>query len=238
MSFFTKEKVNSETEENINDTQDEDDKKLLCYSNKDSICSDNLNRPTVNSIDTNNSVMFSWTSKESFDLRIKTENLYKINSLFAVVFLFRSMVDIGLFATPYSFGKVGYLLGITICILTAYCSGYGIYIITTLTNDVEDELFMANDRKKKIHTFYDLAMRCSGNAKYVFRGVLIILISMLNISILIGNMANTANFLYEVKGIEQWKCKLGFTFVFMIIMAFTVDSSRISFLSLPSTIFL
>jgi len=139
------------------------------------------------------------------------------------------MVDIGLFAIPYSFGKVGYVLGIVLCILTTYCSGYGIYIVSKLANDVEDELFMMNEKKKKIHTFNDLAMRCAGNAKHVFRGVLVILISMLNISILVGNLANTANFLYEVKGIEQWQCKLCLTFVFMIIMFFTVDSSRISF---------
>jgi hypothetical protein len=132
----------------------------------------------------------------------------KIGNFMVGIFLFRSVVDIGLFATPYSFSKVGYILGATLTITVAYASGYGIYIMAKICNELEDqpqpEGTATLSSNGKITTLFELAMRCTGNFKYIFKCIVIILVCVLNLAILVGNMANTANFLFLLEGIGNF----------------------------------
>jgi hypothetical protein len=124
----------------------------------------------------------------------------KIGNFMVGIFLFRSVVDIGLFAVPYSFSKVGYILGALLTITVAYASAYGIYIIAKICNELEDQPQQDGtatpSSNGKITTLFELAMRCTGNCKYIFKCIVIILVVVLNLAILVGNMANTANFLF------------------------------------------
>ena len=55
------------------------------------------------------------------------------------IFFLKSMIGLGIFSIPVGFSRVGYILGIMICILSMYVVGVMLYKLVILAEKIEEE---------------------------------------------------------------------------------------------------
>ena len=124
----------------------------------------------------------------------------------SIIFVLKTMLGVGMFAIPVGFSKVGYILGIIICIVSCYTTTYGMYKLIQISKEIEEQ------HNVKIENYHDLPEYCvNDNAKRSFKYLIILSNSFVNVGVIVAISVYLISFFSEMFKINILFAKLGFT---------------------------
>lgn len=145
--------------------------------------------------------------------------------------MIKSCVGIGLFTSPVGFTEAGYLVSCGISFFVCYLTTYGMWIIASLTNEIEDLTHSA----KRVLTYHDLGMACVTQKWQAFvKWTIILSCTCVNLAVVVANSANLADFFVTIIGGDTRMMKGGLCFVYVLILACTPEPEKIKIFAVPA----